>query len=330
MVEAAIPWERLGALDYEALRAKPDSNAVAAYRAWCEVPGYDEATGFDEQKAPVPQHKPDKSLWRQRYRLGAFAQANGLTYSFRSNPKRWPGMLTELPRRWGGNFRDLSKIRDVLEGSSTDGRRFMACAMELTQCGGAVTGRDIIFNHFTVVAVQTGIPTKQAYLKHRLRKHPDAQDPVEGNFSLDNLFHTIWTPMPEEKAAQYRGTRRVLTPELLELILRIAPGHNLFLSGDWLYVMKPYSFRGEDKKNADPDVLRERFEIAAQLGPALAEAKATLANRPRQQPNPTGETKKQRKEQERQRRNSAEADKRAMAFVEKMKQQYLDGGGQAR
>ncbi|TWE10419.1 hypothetical protein BKA23_2780 [Rudaeicoccus suwonensis] len=264
MTAARVGWECLARLDYAPLTVKPDPHSLDAYRSECEVPGYDDAVGFDAEKAPEIQRKPDESLWRRRYQLSSFARANGLTYAFRSNPKRWAGMPAKLPRPSGGSFDDVSKIHDVLEAVSNDGRGFRTAAMELTQCSGAVTGRDITFSHLIVVAVQTGTLSEQVCLKHRTRQHLDAPDLLEANYSPGDLFAGSKTV--KDTAGHYDRARRVLTPELSTLILQVAPGYDLYMSSDWLYLMKSYAFADEHKKNADPDLLRERFEIAAQIG----------------------------------------------------------------
>lgn len=69
----------------------------------------------------------------------------------------------------------------------------------------------------------------------------------------------------------------MLSQEVLALILGVAPGYDLFFSGNWLYLMRPWDWAGIEKKNADPEVMRERFQIAARLGPALADAIAARA-----------------------------------------------------
>lgn len=262
MTDEPIGPDRPAELDYRPLDVKPDRAMLAAYRM--------------QYEAVPPTGKLDETLWQRRYRLGSFAQANGMDSAFGADPKHWPGMLSEIPMRWPGKISDVSKLQDVLQGSGPDGRAVMVCGLEIVRCRGAITGRDIQFDHYTVAALPFAARTKQVFLKHRWRKHPEAPDLLEANYTLDDPFAVMWTP--KDKHELYGVARSVLTQEVLALVLRVAPGYDLFLSGGWLYLMKPYGgFSDMEKRHADPDLLRERFEIAAQLGPALAAAVAAHA-----------------------------------------------------
>jgi hypothetical protein len=247
-----------GNLDYAPLSAEPDRDALAAYITRSQVPGYDAATGFDEQKSPVLQHRPDKRLWRRRYRLSTFAQANGLTYAFRSDPRTWSGMVP-----------DKTTMTDVLRYRTTSGQRVMTCAQELVRANGGFS-RYSSTDCYTAVALSHGARGRSIFLRHRSRPQSDVLDPLVANYIADDPFLVNWNP--HDIGQQYGFARPVLTSRLVTLILDIAPGYDLFLAGGWLYLMKPArTFFGPSvaKINADPELLKERFEIAARLGPDL-------------------------------------------------------------
>jgi len=290
----------LANLNYAPLSAKPSVEELKAYRAPREVPAYDEATGFDEQKAPATTGKSDSGLWERRYRFNALAEVNGLTYSFRSDPSRWPG-----------NIATDTKIYDVLEGRDGSGRRFMTCAQDITRRKGAVGGGNVMYDNYVVLAIAIETKTPTAYFKHKWRTHADAPALLEANYTADDPYSVAWNP--QDKAEHFDSAKPWLTGEVLSVVLKLVPDYDLYLAGGWLYAMKSFGFAGVEKKNADPSVLRSRFEVAAQLGPALAQAEAAVKAAGY---DPDAERK--RRKRERENATASAVDPRARAFVEKL------------
>lgn len=254
----------LASLNYAALNARVSKAELAAFRTAHEVIGYDEKTGFDEQKAPVTTGKVNTGLWERRFRLSAFAEANGLTYAFRSNPARWPGQLATS-----------CTLYDVLEGSTESGQRFMACAQEAIRRGNVGT-RGVEDKTFAVVAVEVGATAPTVYLEHNWVRHPDAPNLLSGNYRLRDDLYTA-----DDNGAGFSAARALFTNEVLEPVVNRTRGYDLFLAGGWLYLLKEFDSGAIQKKHADPDILRERFELAAVVGPALlASAEAQAKGRP--------------------------------------------------
>lgn len=254
----------LSDLDYAPLSAKPTKEELAAYRAPRETPGYDYLTGFDEQKAPASKkglfgQPTNQDVWENRYRMNAFAEANGLSYVFRINPARWPG-----------KNKKLSTLVHVLQGGGSTGERVMTCYEEDEKTEGAVGSRQGWTQHYLTVGVKSDGNTPNAVLRHRGRPKEGVASSLAQHFELDDLFAVHWSPKNID--ALLVEIERYFPPQLLEVVLDKAAGYDLQLSGGWLYLMRPTSFTQSSKTNFDPDLLRERFEIAAAVGPLFAEA----------------------------------------------------------
>lgn len=255
----------LVSLNYAPLNARVSKAELAAFRTAREIIGYDEKTGFDEQKAPVTTGKVDTGLWERRFRLNAFAEANGMAYAFRSNPARWPGQLATS-----------CTLYDVLEGSTESGQRFMACAQEAVRHGDLVGTRGFEDKSFVVVAVEVGTGGSPVYLEHNWVRHPDAPNLLSGNYRLRDDLYT-----GDDKGAGFSVARALFTNEVLEPVVNRTRGYDLFLVGGWLYLLKDFDFGAIQKKHAEPDILRERFGLAAVVGPAvLASAEAQAKGHP--------------------------------------------------
>lgn len=303
----------LANLNYTPLTAHPSKEELAAYRAAREVMGYDETAGFDEQKAPVTSGGGDSELWERRYRFNAFAEANGMSYVFRTNPGRWPGQV-----------KGSTTMSDVLQGSSNDGLRFMACAQEIVKNRGAVSARDIQTNRYAVVAVQANAKTHTVFLNHKWQTHPDAAELLEANYNASDPYSVGFASRGRDK--DYDSVRSLLTRQVLEPILKLGSDYGLYVSGGWLYLMKQFGWTSAVKKHADPALLRSQFELVAQVAPAL-----TPASDEATQPAPAPEGgPQQRKRSEREEARSADLDRQAQAFVQKLMDQEKgknpDGG----
>lgn len=251
-------------IDYAPLSLRPSKAELAEYRRPREVFGYDASTGFDEQKAPMSKkglfgQPTNNDVWERRYRLNAFAEANGMTYTFHANPAHWPG-----------KSKKATTLTDVLIGSGADGQRVMTCFEEDVKAQGAISGRDVEFNEFLVVALELGVRTPTVFLTHRRRPADKAADLLQANYTVGDLFARHWATI--DGRPQYEAARPYLTDQVLGVILRVALGYDLHLSGGWLYLMKPDRSASAGKKNFVPQLVRERFEIAAAVGPSIAEA----------------------------------------------------------
>jgi len=282
----------LARLDYSPLKAHVSKDELTAFRTAREVFGYDDTTGSDEQKAPVVTGTPDKALWERRYRFNAFAEANGMSYSFRSDSGRWPGFA-----------KGTAPMIDVLQGTTVGGQRFMACELDISRDKGAVVARDYRWQHYAVVAVHIEGQTGGGFFEHNWIKHPDAPELLDANYTA---YGEPYAVNSASGSAHFDAARPILTNEVIAPIIAAAPSSDLLLSGGWLYVMRDAGFKDAVKSHADPDVLREQFELVAQLEPLLGKAAAERAAHPNSGKKGTPSPQ------------DAETDRRAREYVQKL------------
>lgn len=251
----------LSKLNYEPLMLRPAREALDAYRVAREIPGYE---GYDEQKAAPAKKgvfgRPGKAgMWDRRYRLSAFAEANGMTYVFAADPARWPGKVP-----------GYSRLYSVLQTTTDVGQRVMACSEIFTTLGAtrSVRGRptrERNQRYYQTVAVELGAvaASPNVLLRRRRRPDRDGTDLLRANYRVDDFL----PPSQDSIDSAFDTAGRYLGPETLQTILDTAPDYDLQLAGAWLYLMKPIMSANKD---ADPDLIRERFTVAAQVGPLAA------------------------------------------------------------